>query len=318
MANKRLTQAQRKRHQQAADWVLQLREPGLGDDDLRAFNDWLDREPENRAAYDAAEKLFGDARTAIKSDPGLSTFEAKPARPGKTAAGTLLALAMITGAFFYLDGPMRLQADVISGVSELPVVELEDGSIVSMNAGSAIAFDYTDSARTIRLLRGEAFFEVEPDPARPFTVEAGDTQVTALGTAFDVRRGADETEVTVTHNAVMVEIGSPQHQSVRLDEGEHVGYSRADGLGEVATRNANAALAWRRGMLVMDNTPLSYLVEELERHFSGKVVIVGSGLASRKISGTIAISDISDALAYLEQALGLSATRVGPLVLLRD
>lgn len=68
----------------------------------------------------------------------------------------------------------------------------------------------------------------------------------------------------------------------------------------------------------MDNTPLSYPVEELERHLSGKVMIVGSGLASRKISGTIAISDIATALDYLERALGLSATRVGPVIVLRE
>ncbi|MBN9668885.1 FecR family protein [Roseibium aggregatum] len=318
MAKRRLTHAQRKRHQEAADWVLRNRETELSDEDLRLFHAWLGSDPENRRAYDTAERLLGEARTAIKSDPGLSNFEAQPAGRGKTAAGTLLGLALIAGAFLYLDGPMRLQADVISGVAELPVIELEDGSTIYMNAGSAIAFDYSEQDRNIRLLRGEAFFEVAPDPERPFSVEAGDTQVTALGTAFDIRRGGDETEVTVTHNAVLVELDDPEQTKVRLNEGERIGYSLANGVSDISMKSEAAVLAWRRGLLVLDNEPLSLVVEELERHFSGKIFIAGSSLARRRISGTIAISDTSAALNFLEQALGLSSTKVGPLIILNE
>jgi len=318
MAKRRLTQAQRKRHLEAADWVLRNRETEIADEDLRLFHSWLERDPENRRAYDRAEQLLGDASTAIKSDAVLSTFEAKPTRTGKTTVGTVLGLALIAGTFFYLDGPMRLQADVISGVAELPVVELEDGSTVYMNAGSAIAYKYSGHDRKIRLLRGEAFFEVEPDPERPFSVDVGDTRVTALGTAFDIRRGVEETEVTVTHNAVLVELDDPERTRFRLGEGERIDYSSTRGLSKVTEMSASAALAWRRGLLVLDNAPLSHVVEELRRHFSGRIFIASSALADRRISGTIAISDTMAAITYLEQALGISSSKIGPIIILRN
>lgn len=318
MAKRRLTREQRKRHEEAADWVLRNRDTALADEDLRSFHSWLERDPENRRAYDAAEKALGDAPSAISSDPDLRDFEPEAPRRGKAAAGTVLGIAIVALAFFSLDGPMRMRADVISGVAELPVVDLDDGSTVFMNAGSAIAFDYTDRARTVRLLRGEAYFEVQPDPDRPFSVDVGDTHVTALGTAFDIRRGEGETDVTVTHNAVMIAFAGGEHAPVRLEEGEHVSYSASGGLGEITRQTASAALAWRRGYLVLDNQPLSSVVQELERHFSGRILIVGDGLGDRRVSGTIAVSDTAAALAFLEQALGLKATTMGPLVVLSD
>lgn len=75
----------------------------------------------------------------------------------------------------------------MAGVGEMPVVTLEDGSVVQLNAASAIAVEFTEKRRVIRLLRGEAFFQVAHGADRPFTVMAGTTSVTALGTAFDVR-----------------------------------------------------------------------------------------------------------------------------------
>lgn len=318
MAKRRLTREQRKRHEEAADWVLRKRDTGLADEDLRSFHSWLERDTENRKAFEAAETLLGDARAAIESDPGLRDLDPEPAGRGRTATTIVVGIALVSLAFVSLDGPMRMRADVISGVAEFPVIDLEDGSTVFMNAGSAIAFDYTDRSRTVRLLRGQAYFEVQPDADRPFSVDMGDTRVTALGTAFDIRLGHRETDVTVTHNAVLMEFADHEHPPVELNEGEHVRYSVSGHLGEITDRSASAALAWRRGYLVLDNQPLSSVVEELERHFSGQILIAGSGLADRRVSGTIAVSDTGAALAFLEQALGLQATRVGPLVILRN
>lgn len=318
MATRRLTKAQRKRHQDAADWILRRREDDFSPEERQALQDWLDGDPENLRAYKTAEQLLGDAKKAIDSDPALTSFETKPAGGRKAAARTVLGLAVIAGAFLYFDGPMRLQADVISGVADLPLIELEDGSSVHMNAGSAIAVDYTGRVRTVRLLRGEAFFEVASDPDRPFRVEAGAAQVTALGTAFDIRRGSEQTEITVTHNAVLVEVGEAGLEPLRLKEGQRIDYSGAAGrLGEITAKDAETALAWRRGLLVLDNAKLSYVIEEIQRRFSGRIVIASSGLADRRISGTIAIADTRAALAFLEQALDLNAIELGPLILLR-
>jgi len=64
--------------------------------------------------------------------------------------------------------------------------------------------DFSQAARNVHLIRGEALFVVERDSARPFTVTAGDTTVRALGTQFNVRRRAEGADVAVVEGAVQV------------------------------------------------------------------------------------------------------------------
>ncbi|BCH30738.1 iron dicitrate transporter FecR [Mesorhizobium sp. L-8-10] len=318
MLQRRLTRAQKRRHLEAADWILRNREAGRTAADEAAFRQWLDRDPENADAYEAAMRLMGEARMAMESDPALRDLRIKPRSVVKPILGSLLALFVAGSLFLLFDGPMRLQADVIAGTAEMPVVALEDGSTVQLNASSAIAHDFDATHRTVRLLRGQAFFEVAGDPDRPFTVEAGDVRVTALGTAFDVRLGGTETDVTVTHNAVLVEFASSANNSLRLKEGEQAGYDHATHARTAGRADTELALSWRRGLLVVDNAPLSYVVEEMSRHFSGRIVIADNQLARRRVSGTMTVSDTGAALAFLERALGVRINRIGPVIVIRN
>ncbi|GLK77704.1 iron dicitrate transporter FecR [Methylopila jiangsuensis] len=303
----------RRRHAQAADWLLRRQDADLSEDDHARFEAWR-ASPENAEAYAAAERLMGDARAAIAGDAALRSTPAPKGGARKPIVAGLLVLAVAGGAFLALDGPMRLRADRIAGKGETPVFTLADGSTVQLNASSAIAEDISARGRTIRLLRGQAYFQVTPDPDRPFTVEAGDASVTALGTAFDVRLGAAETDVAVTEHAVLVEFRSAR-PPLRVDEGEQVAYQPASG--EV-TRGQDAALAasWRSNRLVVDNRDLAFVVEELNRRFPGRVVIARPGLAARKVSGVIDLADRAQALAFIARALGVEVVRLGPLVAL--
>lgn len=317
MSGKRATRAQRKRHEEAADWLLRNREADQPAAEKAAFRAWLEQDPDNVRAYRAAERLMGEARTAIASDPALRDLPLRPRNTAKPIVGLLLAAALTGSLFVAFDGPMRLRADAISGTGEMPVITLADGSIVQLNASSAVAYDDDGSRRTVRLLRGQAYFEVAHDPARPFTVEAGETRVTALGTAFDVRLGDARTDVTVTQNAVLVEFGSPDQAPERVEQGEQMAYDHTTRARELRPADGLEALAWRRGQLVIDNASLSRVVEELNRHFPGRIMIASGGLSQRRVSGTLAISDTNVALAYLEQALQVKVTRIGPLVVIR-
>lgn len=309
--------AQRKRNREAADWLLRNGDPQQSAEDRAHFTDWLN-DPENCRTYSAAERLMGDARKAIQSDPKLAGIKATPRNLAKPVATTVVLFAMATATFFLLDGPMRLQADVIAGTDEMPVIDLEDGSRVQLNASSAIAIDFNRTRRTVHLLRGQAYFEVAHAPERPFSVEAGTTRVTALGTAFDVRYGETDTEVTVTENAVLLEPDNDGSFSRRVQQGEQATYDRMKGETSIQPVDSLVALAWKRGQIAVDNAPLSYVVEEMNRHFGGRIVIAGSSLAARRVSGTVAIADTDAALSFVREALGVKATRLGPLIVIRD
>lgn len=317
MTDKRAMRAQHKRHKEAADWVFRNREPGQSAADKAAFQQWIAYDRENCRAYEAAERLLGDAHKAIKSDPNLRDFDVKPSNVAKPLAGTILSLALLGSLFFLMNGPLYLQADLMSGAGEMPVVTLSDGSTVQLNASSAVAYDYDNRRRTIRLLRGQAFFEVAKDSNRPFVVEVGDAQVTALGTAFDIRMGSDETDVTVTESTVLLAAGKVGHEGVRVTQGQQAVLNNTSGEADIRAVDGLMALAWRRGQLAVDNAPLSFVVEEMNRHFSGQIMLVGDGVATRRVSGVISVADTDAALSFIEQALQVKVTRVGPLIVIR-
>ena len=83
---------------------------------------------------------------------------------------------------------------------------LDDGSILSMNSNSRVAVQYSEKFRRIRLLQGEAYFDVKKDPARPFEVFAGDRLIRAVGTSFSVYRLEDRIEVLVSEGKVELAI----------------------------------------------------------------------------------------------------------------
>ncbi len=202
----------------------------------------------------------------------------------------------------------------MSSADEMPEVTLEDGSRVQLNAQSAIALDFTSERRTVRLLRGQAFFQVAPDANRPFSVSTEDALVTALGTAFDVRQSATDTRVAVTEHSVMVEFKTEGGIPVKLGEGEEMLHLNETGESTIRKTDAATALAWRQGRLTVDNVPLSYVIEEIQRHFRGRIVIGNEATARRIVSGTLSVSDTESALNFLRTALNIQTYRIGPVI----
>ncbi len=317
MTAKRSARA-RKRHEEAAAWVLRHRSGELGAREACDFEAWLAESPDNRAAYAAAERLMGEARTAILNDPALRNFRVKPRPPvARIVTIAILGTTLAAGAFVYSDGPTRLQADAISGTDEMPTVQLADGSTMQLNASSAVAYRFTERSRTVTLLRGQAFFQVAEDATRPFVVEALGGRTTALGTAFDVRIDERTTEVTVTEHAVSVTSDTLAQPAVGVSEGHQAVYDRDGKVQDVRPADTHAVLAWRRGQLVVDNAPVAQVVTEIGRHFAGRIIISTSALAARRVSGTFTVTDTDAALALLRESLGVSVIRLGPLIVLR-
>jgi transmembrane sensor len=62
-------------------------------------------------------------------------------------------------------------------LGELGYVELPDGSMTILNTATEIELAFTGNVRRIKLLQGEALFDVAPDPHRMFVVEASGFRV---------------------------------------------------------------------------------------------------------------------------------------------
>lgn len=83
---------------------------------------------------------------------------------------------------------------------------MSDGSTVWLNSNTTVVVDYSMHYRRMRLIKGEAHYEVAKNVNRPFEVYANNRLVRAIGTAFSVRRLSDSIEVLVTEGSVELAI----------------------------------------------------------------------------------------------------------------
>lgn len=285
-----------------------------------AFERWLRSDPRHQRAYRDIETLWadlghvtsGEVRTptarARRNSRWASVVRVHRRRWAPTAIAAGLALA-VTGTV--QDWPTRLRADAMTATGERRVIDLADGSRVQLNTSSAVAVHMDDKRRVIRLLKGEASFDVAADRYRPFIVEAAGGLTTALGTRFIVRSDANATRITVTEHRVRVAYGaSDKAQQILLGEGQAVTYGPSHGLGHSQPVNGADAEAWTQGLLVFENRPLGEVVAELARYHAGYVQVVGQSVADRRVSGVFRVGDPVAAFEKLQHTLHLRSARL--------
>jgi transmembrane sensor len=237
----------------------------------------------------------------------------KPLRRWACAAAVLLAVGLTVQNTPWLD---RLRADYATGTGESRTVELADGSQLQLNTDSAIQVRMSGGERQIRLLRGEGFFSVTKDPARPFVVQSGDGWVKVVGTQFSVARRDAQTRVQVAQGKVQVSAGSGT--PVYLEPGRAVEY-QGQHLAEVRGFDPASGFAWRQRQLVFRQQPLSEVVSELNRYWPGKTLVLGDALRNRVVSGVFEIDKPDAVIKALEYTLNLRAEHYTPyLLVLRD
>jgi transmembrane sensor len=278
----------------AADWLSLSFDRALPPARQAELDAWL-----------AADPLHARAYAEMRATWALMGAVEAPAVPRRRWALPALAACLALAALgLAQDWPTRLRADAMTATGERRTMRLPDGSELTLDTHSAVALDFHDGRRTVRLLEGRAAFHVAADPRHPFTVEAADGATTALGTRFIVRRRGDGAEVSVTEHRVRVALGGSE---TVLGEDQALAYD-AHRIGPA--HRAVGADAWTDGMLMVDDAPLRDVVAEIGRYQCGYAGVVGHA-GDMRVSGVFRVDDPAAALDRLGAAFGLRVTRVG-------
>jgi len=303
---------------EATAWYYRLQADDVTPEEQAAFAAWKVAGAAPAQAWDEVILLLGalQAPAAQLREQQRQQWR-KPARRTwrKVAQGVAAALllGLLLGQTPYVD---RWRADYATATGESRSIQLEDGSQLQLNTNTAVQVTLTRGERRVRLLRGEAWFDVERDPARPFVVNAGEGWVRVVGTHFSVASNAGQTRVKVGQGRVEVNAGSGL--GVFLGPGQAVEYA-AGSLAPLHPFEPATAFAWRQRQLVFSQQPLAEVVAELNRYWPGQTVLLGEGLRQRKVSGVFEIDKPDAVLKALTHTLGLRAEQYTPwLRILRE
>jgi len=229
---------------------------------------------------------------------------------------------MLAGAVTWLLWPLgTAYSTAVGGYQRLV---LDDGSVLQLNTNTGVRVLLNDHSRRVILERGEAFFDVARDRARPFVVQAGGRQIVAIGTQFAVRRERDDVRVTVTEGTVGID--SERHEanptlqpdsSLLLPAGS-VARIAATGTLKVehhSVPDVESELTWRTGILAFHNQTLGDVVAEINRYNRRQFAVRDPGLALLPFGGNVRAADPQSLIDAL-RTLGIHAEETSEAVVL--
>lgn len=198
--------AAQRRAQAAADWLVR-RDRGLTAAEQDDFLQWLAADPRHGEWFALHRGTVADFTALAQWRPEHSEepnpdLLAPPRRRIRWRVPAALAAAAAIAMTFAWWRAEPTPTAVASTDLERRI--LEDGSSVELNRGAVVTAVFSASERRATLVRGEAYFTIAKNPARPFIVHAGGVDVRAVGTAFNVRLDSAAVEVLVAEGRVAV------------------------------------------------------------------------------------------------------------------
>lgn len=317
---------------EAARWYARVHAPDCSDAERGACLAWRQRSNEHDQAFLQTEQVATQVTEGVLTDPrlramaaaamGNSVVTAVEAEQASGVSCWRVAAALVVSVGLGLIAAAQLSkhhsgdsvASYSNTTNEQQQIILADGSTVHLDVGSRLTAKMDATGRHVELLSGRAYFEVVHDAARPFSVDAGEVRTTDLGTRFQIALAPKLVSVTLAEGSVAVSDRVQNDDwTETLTPGEQLKISTDSGAKEKFNVDATALTSWSHGRLIFKDSPLTDVLDELNRYATTKIRIGDNRLASTPIGGDFIAGgnseQVVDALAAL---LPLRVVYVGP------
>ncbi len=317
----------------AIAWVEWLDRHPDDADGKAAFQKWHDASPEHREAFARARRTWG-VLGEVADNPVVAAWRDQARKEGtrRPRAWASIAAAVVIAAgaafAFYLrevpngsvareDAPQIVSEEravrvATTAVGERQHLLLSDGTRLTLNTSSHVEIDYRGGQRRVRLVGGEAMFDVAKDPHRPFIVTAADRQVVALGTQFGVRIDGQAMRVTLLEGRVAVKPANADDERsgsaiapIELVPGQQL-VSGPERTTIIRDADVTRATSWQEGWIVLNRDPVRVAVEEVSRYTRERITYDDPRIAELSVSGTFRTGEVDDFLSALTEVHPIS------------
>jgi transmembrane sensor len=317
---------------EASIWLVRLDDGNLSAQSRKDLKVWLLADKRHQIALKAMADIWHDMDEVlmmINDEDSSKKTSFWPILTPVFKPAMLAASATFLALFVWLVMPLDVQKhSYVTVIGQQIETTFSDGSIIHLNTNSYIETEFSDKKRIIKLIRGEALFEVAHDPKRPFIVYAGDRLVQAIGTKFVVHLKTENIQVTVTDgkvkmskvalNTELTDIRELDSDKIQIDDvyitkGEKVLVSsnQEPQLTHIKADNINRELSWLNGKLIFDNEELFDVIAEVNRYVNIDIVLKDPSLHKIRISGRFDVGDSEALIEALELSFNLKSQRLG-------
>lgn len=304
---KRLRNAE-KAEQAAIRWLVRLSSPDLTERDQETFFAWLNASSLHQAAYIKAENLWQRGEILQQLNKAKPHHRAHAGWSWGIATACIALIAVL----FFLRAPEPEYINAQTLVGEQRELQLSDGSRLILNTDSEVLVELRAKHRFAYLLRGEIFFDVSPDPKRPFDVHTNDGTIRVLGTRFSVRATGTDSVVTVLEGKVGLSqdplADTSFEPTITLVANQQLTLRNALPGVSASPVDAEAALSWRQRQLIYRGESLQQVVDDLNRYSSTRILVSEHTLGDLQVSAVVQLKDAETTVRALAAALGLSVS----------
>lgn len=305
----------------AASWAATTMSGDMSQDQQAALDEWLAEDDQHMEAFQGYMNIIALSNEAVdlsvKTDfeQELETLAQKQISRSKwqtyvPAIAACIAGFMILGALVIQKEPTPLTYATLLG--ERTDIGLDDGSVVTLNTNSIVDVTMSSKRRFVTLRQGEALFEIARDERRPFLIDAGDVQISVLGTKFNVDKTHGQLEISVLHGIVEVERSNEKSSmtpdAVMLMAGEQVSIGKKGEFSEITSFIAERITGWRHGRVYYEKTTLQNVLQDLNRYYENKISVSDASINAIPVTGSFNIDDQSVVVEALSAALSLTVT----------
>ena len=271
---------------------------------------WVESDPRHgvafaraEAAWEEAERLKSAAAEVTLPPLAVIVTEEQQRRLSRNimivaAVAVLLFIVAAVVTIRTFTGVNRYE----TAIGQMRDVALADGSTLHLNSDSEAEVRFTDNGRKVRILKGEASFEVAHDENRPFDVEARSAVIRAVGTAFNVRLRPSLVELTVTKGAARVRCSAGQAHMVEAGRGAII-QPRNVALTTLDSRIMGQRTAWRDRIVELDGETVEQAAGEFNRYRTAPILIGDTRVSSLRIGGRFRTTDSREFLSALQLSL---------------
>jgi transmembrane sensor len=300
---------------QAAAWFRRRNFWTWLEQDQVNFEIWLAASPSHEIAYWRLEGAW--SRSERLSALHKPEHIAAPSRgkfwsfTGKAVAIVAIVSVMGAATWTYFFQPRERIFQTPFGGNRTLI--FADGTEIDLNTDTVLRARIDSKYRRVELVKGEAYFKIRHNAKSPFVVTADGHRIVDLGTAFAVRAGDGQIQVSLLEGRARIESFSESGpRSVELTPGD-VAMANATSL-SVSRKSAaelSNNIAWRRGLLVFKYTPLYEAVAEINRYNDAKLIIADASISNRTVYGTIPTQGVQAFVRVTTGALGLHVEKRG-------
>ena len=316
---------------EASTWLVRLDNGNLSEQSRKELKVWLSADKRHQVSLKAMADVWdGMDEVLLNLDDKNSSEKTLlwPVLEPILKPLALVASMSFLAVFLWLVMPSDVQKNSYATlIGQQMDATFNDGSIIHLNTNTRIETEFSDKKRIIKLIKGEALFEVAHDANRPFIVYAGDRLVQAIGTKFVVHLKSENIQVTVTDGKVkmskvaldtqlddikVLNNTTMQKDDVYIAKGEKVivGSNKPPKLTRMKPENIERKLAWLDKKLIFENEELFDVIEEINRYDDVKIVLKEPSLHNIRISGRFDLGDSEALIEALELSFNMKSLRL--------